>query len=482
MQINTNLDSLAAQESYRRSGAELASSVQRLSSGLRINSARDDAAGLAISERLSARLGGDSQAARNTNDGISLLQVADGSIGVIVEQFQRLRELAVQAANGSNSSSDRLALQGEAEQLLASSYQIANDSKFNHLNLLDGSYSSQIQVGANAGDTIALTIPPVFLQRSSALVAVSAPLRQVNLTAPVVSALGAGDLSINAVAIGASLAGAGPGQGAGSAYAIAIAINAANVLGITAVAANSLSANVMGGAAIPGGGLAINGIAIGAISGLNTTLFAASAAAAITAAGAGVTASSSGATLSLSTADGRDIDISETLGGYAAALGLGAGAHHGTLNLSDTATGQAHAVTVGGNNPSAAGLSGGLHAATLTGETGTVLEASGGGGEQAIDLSSFAGATAALTYIDAKIDSSNVIRSMLGATENRLSIVYGNLVDGVATLSAARSRILDTDYASETAQLTRSQILQQAGVAMLAQANALPGHALQLLR
>ena len=391
MQITTNLASLDAQRNYQRAGQALELSEQRLSSGQRINSASDDAAGLAISDRLSTQVTGLNRAAQNANDGISLLQVADGGLAQISDNFQRIRELAVQAGNSTNSTSDRQAIQQEADALTASSLDIANQTQFNQLKLLDGSYNTQLQVGANAGDTIAVAIPPVFKPAASGSVQVDVPEQQVSITGQVSGALAAGTLTVNQTAVGASVAGPSAGQSSASAYAVAAAINAAGVRGISVTANNSISTTLSGG-------------------------------------------------------------------------------------------GSVHSVLIGGSNPAAAGFSAGAHQSSDTGNTVTVLRSAADGGEPAIDLSSVAGATDALTYIDSKIDSTNQIRAYLGATENRLEQVHSSALASAANLSTARGRIVDTDYASETAQMTRTKILQQAGASMVAQANALPQLALALLR
>jgi flagellin len=276
----------------------------------------------------------------------------------------------------------------------------------------------------------------------------------------------------------------GPGRASASAFAIAAAINAAAAPGISASAANSLSGTASGAGNIANGGLTVNGIAIGPISGGNAAALAASAAAAFTAvAGAsGVTASASGSSLRLASSDGRNIVLSEALAGNAALLGLGTGAHHGTINLVNVEQVAGSRVDIGGNNPGAAGLAGGAYNATPTGRTQQVLVNGGEGGEPALDISSVTGANQALDYIDAKIEHSNTIRSALGALQNRLERVYTSILDNTTTLAAARARIRDADFASETAQLTRSQILQQASSAILAQANSLPNQTLALLR
>jgi flagellin len=267
MILNTNVDSLFVQRALARSTAEATTAIQRLSSGLRINSARDDPAGLAIAQRMSAQLRGLSQAGRNLNDGISVAQTAEGAIGELGNNYQRIRELAVQAANDTNNVNDRLAIQIEANQLILENRRIVAETRFNGIALLDGSYAGAIQASDRAGDTIDFTI------------------------------------------------------------------------------------------------------------------------------GAAVTR--------------EDADI---------------------------------------------------------------------------DMSSHAGATSALQYLDRKLEAINQQRASLGAMQSRFTYAYSNAMMASENLAAARSRIMDTDYAAEASKLTRAQILQQAGFAMLAQANSMPRMILQLLR
>lgn len=483
MQINSNLSALNAQRSYARADTALGVTMQRLASGQRVNSASDDAAGLAIGARLTAGVRGLQRAAQNASEGISLLQVADGAMGEIMANYQRIRELAVQAANDTNSVTDRAAIQHEADALLQANLDIASRAQYNHLNLLDGSYRTQLQVGDRAGAVIDVAIPAVYRSDPGGAVQVDVPEQQVNLSGQVTAALHAGDLTLNNKAVGAAVAGAGPGQGAASAWAAAAAINGAGVLGVTASAATTVSGDVGASGNIPAGGLSINGVALGPIVGANANALAASAAAAITgAAGAsGVAASASGGTLTLTAADGRDIAISVSGGPYAAVLGLAAGTHSGTITVLDAPSGGPHTLLVGGANPGAVGLTAGGQHSTATGNTVTVLRSSGGG-DPPLDLSSASSATDALDFIDSKIDSGNAVRAQLGALQNRLQLAYDGDLGTSTNLAAARSRILDTDYASETAQLTRSRILQQAAASMVAQANATPQQALLLLR
>ncbi|HJV03455.1 MAG TPA: flagellin, partial [Burkholderiaceae bacterium] len=476
MQINSNLSALNAQRSYERAGTALGATMQRLASGQRVNSASDDAAGMAIGARLTAGVRGLQRAAQNASEGISLLQVADGAMGEIMANYQRIRELAVQAANDTNSVADRAAIQHEADALVRANVDIASRAQYNHLNLLDGSYRTQLQVGDRAGAIIDVAIPAVYRADAGGSVQVDVPEQQVNLSGQVTSALHAGDLTLNGKVVGAAAAGAAPGQSAASAWAAAAAINGAGVPGVTASAVTTVSGDVAASGNIPAGGLSINGVALGPIAGLTGAALAASAAAAISgAAGAtGVSASASGSTLTLTAADGRDISIGASGGPYAGVLGLAATTHGGTLTVRDTPSGGAHKLLVGGANPGAVGLTAGGQNSTATGNTVTVLESSGAGGDPPLDLSSYAGASAALDFIDGKIDSGNAVRAQLGALQNRLQLAYDGDVGASTNLAAARSRILDTDYASETAQLTRSRILQQAAASMVAQANATP--------
>ncbi|MES2164602.1 MAG: flagellin [Pseudomonadota bacterium] len=485
MQINTNLSSLNAQRSYAQSGEEMAVRLQKLSSGQRINSARDDAAGLAISERMSSGINGLHQARQNINDGISLIQVADGAAGQLLDNFQRMRELAVQAANDTNSKTDRAAIQGEVNALVASNVDIVAGARYNNLGLLDGTFSQQLQVGANAGQTLALIIPAALVPvgYSKQLVNI-APQQAAAVGTTVLAAIAFGDVVINGTVVGASAAGAQPGQGAASAFAVAAAINAANVRNVTASAATSVSGAVGANGALAAASFSINGVNIGAVAGNTAAIRAANAAGAISAvAGAsGVTASAVGGTLMLSAADGRDIIIGESNPGSAASLGLSLGANKGTVTVTEAARPGAHAMSIAGANPAAAGLSAGRQASVIVGPPELVLQDVYSGGEPVQDLSTASGASDALGYYDGKIDEVSSIRAQLGAASNRLSAAAGNAESGANNLAAARSRIRDTDYASETALLTRASILREAGASMLAQANAQPRGALLLLR
>jgi flagellin len=379
--INTNLMSLTAQRNLNASQGAMAVAVERLSSGLRINSAKDDAAGLSISERFTSRIRGLSQAARNANDGISLAQTAEGALAEVTNNLQRIRELAVQASNGTNSQSDRDALNKEVTQLKNEIQRVAEQTSFNSVKLLDGSFTGQqFQVGANAGETI--TISSIANVQIASL---GGTVNRYTATATVASltgfatAIGSGGLTINNTNIGAIAAAANAQQRAGQ--------------------------------------------LVDAINRVSTTT------------------------------------------GVSASLDLVSG----QITLSSSAQ-----FSIGGttNDATIAGFANNANAGSSSPVTGIVNA----------DVSSFANAQTTLALADAALTTVSSARADLGAIQNRFQSVVANLSTSVENISASRSRIMDADYAAETAALTRAQILQQAGVAMLAQANAMPQNVLALLR
>ncbi|WP_394694960.1 flagellin [Pseudoxanthomonas japonensis] len=396
--INTNTMSLNAQRNLSTSGASLATTIQRLSSGLRINSAKDDAAGLAISERFSTQIRGLDVAVRNANDGISLAQVAEGSLTEIGNNLQRIRELSVQSANATNSSSDRAALNAEVKQLTAEIDRVAKQADFNGTKLLDGSFSSQLfQVGANAGQAIAID-------------------KVVDAKA---NALGGARFDSNALTLA----------------------------DLTANANVSIS------------GLQINGVAIDSVQVTQGADGAATAAAARTAVATAINAK-----------------MGET-GVYAEVNGT-TGLTLTSVKDSSNTDGSFKAITA------TVGTWAGTNAAD-TNQTYTATVAASAPARQFasnLDISSVKGAQQALEIVDKALTSVNGARADLGAVQNRFTSVVANLQTSSENLAASRSRIRDTDFAKETAELTRTQILQQAGTAMLAQANQVPQNVMSLLR
>ena len=397
--INTNTMSLNAQRNLSTSGASLATTIQRLSSGLRINSAKDDAAGLAISERFSTQIRGLDVAVRNANDGISLAQVAEGSLTEIGNNLQRIRELSVQSANATNSSSDRAALNAEVKQLTSEIDRVAKQSEFNGTKLLDGSFSSQLfQVGANAGQAIAID-------------------KTVDAKA---NALG------------------------GAMFATATFTTASPADGVTALKIEGLQLTNADGAAVT-----IDTIDVAA-QGSATGTRDAAAKALVTAINAKI--GESGVYAELGAAGAISLtSVKDSVGTSGAFKGIAI--ETGTWT-GGTAPADVAASTVATTKQYAANL----------------------------DISSVKGAQQALEIVDKALTAVNGARADLGAVQNRFTSVVANLQTSSENLAASRSRIRDTDFAKETAELTRTQILQQAGTAMLAQANQVPQNVMSLLR
>jgi len=501
--INTNILSLNAQRNLNQSQNTLATSLERLSTGLRINSAKDDAAGLAIAERFTTQIRGLNQAVRNASDGISLSQTAESALGEVTNNLQRIRELAIQASNATNSSSDRAALDNEVQQRLAEIDRIAQQTSFNGSKLLDGSFgTAQFQVGANVGETISVNLSNGVRGNQVGQIASSTSTTEVDtnaLSGSATIAVGSND----AVTIGASTAGTQAGQNAGSAYAKAEAINSAGVSGLTVTATNNVelgAAATTGTAASDTYSLTINGQAIYSAydQNANGVLTTQQITDAINSqsSNTGVTAALSGANLRLSAADGRDIIIGQDFGG-AAAGGLSDGAGGATtvngVEFRDGTMGTVAQATA--TSTTAAAVNGGT--LTFTASENIVATGDGvamgfGAANQtfaldtttlsSVSVTSVANANDTISRIDAALTTVNDLRSEFGAIQNRFESTISNLQTQSENLSASRGRIQDADFASETAALTKAQILQQAGVSVLAQANAAPQIVLSLLQ
>lgn len=484
--INTNVASLNAQNQLNKSQSLSNEALQRLSSGLRINSAKDDAAGLAISTRFDAQIRGLTVATRNANDGISLAQTAEGALDEITNNLQRIRELAVQAANATNSASDRQALNDEVQQRIAEIDRISSQTAFNGLKVLDGTFGQQnFQVGANAGETIGINLSQGA--QSNQIGSIASAELQVNGTA-----LTAGDLKITvgdgeAVTIGASAD--------GSAKSVAEAINKANISGLTATASNTQTltfAEVIGGDA-DSYVLKINGETVVSKNGLGAT----GTADAIDAdkliadinqesAKTGVVASKDNdGNVVLTAADGRDIEIEQTLTNDDEDTPVAA---MGGITAMGTAT-----VATDGSAPTTGrgqiNLES-LESIALEGDDAAIL-GKADGDVIAVDLSKTLSdasvetvdkANATIKAVDSALNSINGLRGELGAIQNRFESTIANLATTVENMSASQSRILDADFAAETAKMSKAQVLQQAGISVLAQANARPQQVLSLLQ
>jgi flagellin len=412
MSINTNVVSLNAQRNLGLTGNSLTTSMQRLSSGLRVNSAKDDAAGLAIAERMNAAAKGLGVAARNANDGISLAQTAEGALGKVGDMLQRMRELAAQSGNATNSDSDRKALQAEASQLSAEIDRVAKTTTFNGRKLLDGSFAGAVfQVGANAGDNI-------------------------------------------------SVGGLGNTTAAGLAdvtYAEKIgAVATATAATYAAVAAGgTFTITVGSGTAVDLGGL---DAATSNEERLGQIVAAINAKTADTGVTAFLEKDSTGAYQINVKSDKLDANGSTE----AVAIGGLAAATTGTA-VDSTAT--ATALLADGALDITAGSVG-----------------AAGKGIDTIDITTQANAWVALKKVDDALDQVNSVRGQLGALQTRFEKTVENIDIMSENVTAARGRIVDADFAKETANLSRAQILQQAGTAMVAQANQLHQSVLSLLR
>jgi flagellin len=511
--INTNISSLNAQRNLTTSQNSLATALQRLSSGLRINSAKDDAAGLGIAERMSTQIRGLNQAARNANDGISLAQTGEGALGEIANNLQRIRELAVQSANATNSSADRVALDAEVQQRLAEIDRVAAQTSFNGQKILDGTFgTAAFQVGANVGETIsvglATSMRSTQIGKTADYVMGAAYNSALNIgqqgTAVSANALAAGDLTIalgsgQAVSVGASASYVGTtglGQINTSAYAKAAAINAAGVGGLTATADTTVQVAFTTIAATTTANdtysLSINGTAIytNATTTIDGTAMAAAINANASATGVTATFDSANNRMTLQSVSGGNITTAQTIGTAGGANegfnGTGAGTNNNlnaALNYNTAADGNAvtriaygsvrltaaETIVIGGNTPANSGYGAGSLAL-------------GASALNSASVTTVANANTAITRIDAALTAVTSLRATFGSIQNRFDSVIANLTSAAENITAARSRIQDADFAQETANLTRAQILQQAGVAMLAQANALPNNVLTLLR
>jgi flagellin len=622
--LNTNLAALDSQRYLSITQGAVATSLQRLASGMRINSAKDDAAGLAITTRMTSQINGMNQAARNANDGISLVQTAEGYMSTISDNLQRMRDLSVQAANASNSASDRNALNNEIKQLSAEIQRVAITANFNGIKLLDGTFNAtSFQVGANQGQVI--DISSISGMQISQLGTTGSTFFSTVTGGEMAGALNAGDLTLNGVSIDAAKLEKAPGQDASSAFSVAKAINAGSYNSNVTATANAT--RLSGGTPIAGAiaSFNINGVDIGAVgAGGNAVSQGANLAAAIQGASGqtGVTALADAVTgaVTLTAADGRNIDVGITgtavnaataalnktaflaqTGLPASAVGTQASAAvkaQNTLHLSGpisagdigktftingviftissaaSAVVDANHVTLNiASGTSAASAASALNSAIALAQAdsrtsaalGTLTSADDGSGtltltdvtagisptsistsvSTGVAANSVAGAAAvaasaatnrgsislsgtsqdgiiisgnapenaglqtgqiaasvasvvvgitslnvmtatnaqnAITSLDSALNMVSTARGSLGAYQNRFTSVVANIQIEVQNLTESRSRIQDTDFAAETGNLTRAQIMQQAGIAMLAQANAGPNVVLSLLR
>jgi flagellin len=491
--INTNISSLNSQRNLSSSQTALSTSIQRLSSGLRINSAKDDAAGLAISDRMSSQIRGMTQASRNANDGVSLAQTAEGALASSGDILQRIRELAVQSSNATNSSSDRQALQTEVGQLGSELNRIAQTTSFNGQALLDGTMgTANFQVGADANQLISAS-GANFLTNTygnnrveNDAAAVGATSNAAASTITIAGNLGSEDITTTT---------------SSTAKSIAASVNSATAkTGVTASAQTDVNLAVSSGAysfnlGSDNSSAVTVSFTVGSSSTPPSSTDLAAGINAINAqtANTGVTAEfdSENGGIKLTNSTGNDITVTN---GATASTGTFSMATYEATDASTGLTG----LTAGLDISAAAGTGVGNGRVTYdsnvsfaVSDAGSGLLTSGTAGTNqaselksvaSLDVTSFAGAQLALKITDAALATVNSQRAQYGALQSRFSSAISNLTTTTENLSASRSRIVDTDFASETANMTRGQILQQAGTAMLAQANSLPNGVMSLLR
>jgi len=508
--INTNIQSLNAQRQLSKSQSSLSTSLERLSSGLRINSAKDDAAGLAIASRFTSQIRGLDQARRNANDGISLAQTAEGALSSSQDILQRIRELAVQSANETNSASDRAALQAEVGNLTSELDRLAQTTQFNGRALLDGSFTyAQFQVGANANQTITATSanfrtnaygsfrmgsqvadPTHTAEPSRGSLVTGGTATTIASTIEATSRIAAdGTFKING-GLGSAdinyLAGASARDVAGLVNAktgqTGVSASALTEVKLSAMTADtsysfqlaSDNGNAVTIAFTTGGKINADGLtsAVNAFNDKASTT------------GVSARVDDAGTSIVLTNSAGNNITL-DTLANASGAYELTSFAnaeiggktinHVVAANAADTAvvTGELTLDSDKSFNVTGATADDWLTGASTSAQQQTVATA---------DVSSKDAANRTIAMIDGALANVASQRARYGALQNRFETTVTSLQTTSENMSASRSRIQDADFASETAALTRSQILQQAGIAMLSQANALPNQVLTLLR
>ncbi|EWH06137.1 flagellin [Pseudoalteromonas lipolytica SCSIO 04301] len=493
--VNTNVSSLNAQRNLSKSGQGLATSMERLASGMRINSAKDDAAGLQISNRLTSQVNGLSMAQRNANDGISMAQTAEGAMNESTSILQRMRELALQSANGSNSTEDREALQKEVSALQTELTRIAETTSFGGQQLLDGSFGSKsFQVGANANETINVSLSSVASNKIGA--------NQVNLSGTTVGlgqAIAAATTGSNGVATGSyTISGRDDATvnvaTDATAAEIASSINSfTNTTGVSAQARSeatidftqagdlgeTISFKLDGAGLDSGDEIAVSYTGTGSAE---TDKQAMAEAINAKTDEHGVTASIENGVLTISNNTGEDIELTSLAesgaGTTATSLTVTGQSYNGDDGTAVTVAAGGGAILAGSIQLNSAEVFSVTGSATLGAATETVSKLST---VDSVDITNQKGSQDALQIIDNAIANIDSQRASLGAVQNRFGHTISNLANISENVSASRSRIQDTDFATETAQMTKNQILQQAGTSILSQANQLPQAALSLI-
>ena len=510
--VNTNVSSLNAQRNLAKSGEGLATSMERLASGMRINSAKDDAAGMQISTRLTSQISGLGVAQRNANDGISMAQTAEGALQSSTDILQRMRELALQSANGSNSTSDREALQKEVTALQTELTRIADTTTFGGQKLLNGDYGTQqFQVGSDSNQTIGVTLnsaaaEDIGLKGKGFDLAAIGGFSGASETAKTFA-----DTDSLSVTAGGKTNNIDLTTGMSAADLAGQFNSTEGVFGVgatTQVAVGNFATDTTGGDVVT---LNVSGVEITAtmvagddndaqVAKLNAAINTATSEAL---AAKGITASidpdsdllvftnTNGENIDVTmeiTEGGTDASASGTVSAYDGADALALGAV--TTSALTDATASKTTIVTGRLDFTDAVLDSNFSTLSVTGEgtlngsgtTNATLDTTTSLSSIAnLDISSAGGSQSAIDVIDAALQQIGDERAELGAVQNRFSQTINNLANIQENASASRSRIQDTDYATETAQMTKNQILQQAGTSILSQANQIPQAAISLL-
>lgn len=502
--INSNISALKAQSSSVQNARKMDNAMERLSTGLRINSAKDDAAGLAISTKMTAQINGLNQAIRNANDGLSMVNTIEGSLTQTTGVLQRMRELAVQSSNDSNSVEDRQFIQAEIVQMQNELDRIASQSRYNGTKVLDGGFTNkQLQIGAGSGETIAFNVDSaassdigVYSVRQGQVGSIAADTALPTSTIISDTITVSGFLGDEEIAVGS----------VDDAYTVAAAVNDqyANT-GVTADATTKVmisDLSAAGTVTFDLTGKNDTAVTVSATITDTTDLTDLASAFNLVSATTGITAtlSSDKTQLMLTSADGYNIGLADytntdsgatiqvrgmegdataddaglttTANGFEAAVTLTDNGSDSTLVVGDIIFSSTKAFTV----DAAAGVN------STTGFVGTTAVAAALESVSDVDASTVAGADTAIRVLDGAIAKISTMRSDLGSIASRLEKTVDSLTASSTNTSAARSRIMDTDYSTETTALSRAQIIAQASTAMLAQANQSTSMVLKLLQ
>jgi len=504
--VRTNMFSVIAQNNLSKSQDPLMTAMQRLSSGLRINSSKDDAAGLAIATRMTRSINGLTVAARNANDGLSFAQTAEGAMGTMLDNLQRIYELANQSASY-NTSVDRSSMNQEVTQLTSELSRVVSQTRFNGATFLNQAFSGAFQVGTEVNETISIATTNVSPD------AIGVQATKTNFD----------DTSANRTGIASSIAGASLRSGGLSAASTLAGVSLGNAIAYSDMKNNSLAivnrvnqytgttnitafsfGNAYVGTAATGnasagdvnaGYLTINGIAIGSTSlgALSSgSVVAAALASAINAksSSTGVYAivlgsadigSANTASIALVNTTGAAITVSVATAN--AGAGSAVAAYFGATGGSVSAGQNGQIVLSSPFGTTSASTSGATDALMLGfGSSAASISISGSQSVNAVTVNTVGNANLAILAVKQGLDTLNSQRAILGAVQNRLQSTIVNISNTNQNTTAARSRIMDADFAAETANLTKAMITQEAGISILAQANTLPQQVLALLQ